>query len=348
MSTPTEEGFRWPAEWERHRATWLAWPHEADTWPGCLEQAREEHAALVRALAEREAVRLCVEGDAMEAEARAALERAGVRLERVAFHRIPTDDAWLRDSGPLVLVRDDGERALADFRFDAWGGKYPPWDRDDDLPRRVAEALGLRRFPADFVLEGGSVDGDGRGTLLTTEPCLLDSRREEGRSRGVMEERLAAWLGARRVVWLPHGIEGDDTDGHVDEVARFVAPGTVVAAWERDPSDPNHEPLAENWRRLRDARDAEGRPLRVVALPMPPPQEGPQGRLPASYANFCFANGACLVPAFGAPSDDEALEVLRGLLPDREVAPVPSKALVRGLGSLHCLTQQEPEAPPAG
>jgi len=343
---PAALGYRWPAEWEPHVATWLAWPHNPEAWPERLGRAEAAMAVFVRELCVREAVRILVPDEPVEKRARRCLADAGVAVDTtVQLHSIPTDDAWLRDTGPLFVVRERAgvrERALLDFRFDAWGGKYAPWDRDDAVPTGVAALLGLPRHAADFVLEGGSVDGDGAGTVLTTESCLLNPNRGAGRSRDTVEQRLEEWLGATRVLWLGAGIAGDDTDGHVDDVARFVGPATVVAAVEDDPGDANHAPLAENLRRLRGMRDARGKPLDVATLPMPPPLVIGGLQCPASYANFYLANGCALVPTFGAASDERALAVLRELLPGRDVVGIPSGDLVQGLGALHCLSQQEP------
>ncbi|MEE9606882.1 MAG: agmatine deiminase family protein [Myxococcota bacterium] len=343
-ATPASLGYRWPAEWEPHAATWLAWPHNAETWPERLEPAIEGFVAIVRELHAREPVRILVGDERMEESARRRLAAAGVEVDRVGFERIPTNDAWARDFGPIFLVRDaerepSRRRALVDFGFDCWGRKYAPWDLDDAAPRRIAGRLGLRRFAADFVLEGGSVDGNGRGTVLTTESCLLNPNRGAGRSRESMERRLATWLGATQVVWLGEGIAGDDTDGHVDDVARFVAPGTVVAAVG---SDANAAALAENLRRLRAARDQEGKPLDVLSLPMPPAHRVDGLLCPASYANFYLANGVALVPVFGVAEDAPALALLRDVLPGRDVVGIPCADLVCGLGAVHCLTQQEP------
>jgi agmatine deiminase len=347
---PPTPGLRWPAEWEPHAATWLAWPHNPDTWPGRLEAARDEFTAILRALRGRERVNLLVADEAAEEAVRCRLAGHGVDPEEgLGFHRLPTNDAWIRDYGPWFLAERDGEgrQVVVDFRFDAWGGKYPPWDLDDGVPGRVAAALDLERLEAGFVLEGGAVDGNGRGTVLTTESCLLNPNRGPDRCRDAMERRLAAWLGAQQVLWLAGGIEGDDTDGHVDDVARFVGATTVVAAVEEDPADPNFAPLAENLRRLRSMRDPEGRPLSVVSLPMPPAHRKGGHRCPASYANFYLANGVALVPVFGTKSDERALAVLAEVLPDREVVGIPCANLVMGLGAVHCLTQQEPARPPA-
>jgi len=302
---------------------------------------------MVRELSFRERVRLLVRDARMEDEARAELARAGADAGApIDFHLVATNDSWLRDSGPIFVVRGAGaarERLALDFGFNGWGGKYPPWDLDDEVPRRAAERLGLPTRRAGFVLEGGSIDGNGQGSVLTTESCLLNPNRESGRTREQMEERLAAWLGARNVLWLGDGIAADDTDGHVDDLARFVDAATVVAVVEEDASDANFAPLAENLRRLRRMRDQAGKPLAVVPLPMPPVHVVAGQRCPASYANFLLANGCALVPTFGARTDARALAVLRECLPGRDVVGVPCGDLVLGLGSIHCLSQQEPE-----
>jgi len=340
---PSQLGYRWPAEWERHRATWLSWPHNLETWPDALPAVRATFANFVHALTPHEAVEIGVADDAMEEIARAAIYAAGADPDRnVRFHRYPTTDAWCRDHGPIFVVKQDGSRALCDFQFDNWGRKYPGWELDDAVPRHVEKILGLPRFASEVVLEGGGIDGDGQGTVLTTESCLLNPNRGSGRTRDAMERVLAEFLGARQVVWLGDGIEGDDTDGHVDDIARFVAPGIVVAARCDDASDANHAPLADNLRRLRAARDVWGRALSVVELPMPPRLEMAGHRSPASHANFYIANGVVLVPIFGGASDARALAILRELFPDREIVGIDCAALVSGLGAIHCVTQQEP------
>jgi len=339
-------GYRWPAEWESHAATWLAWPHNPETWSGHLAAAQREFTAIVRALQGRDWVHLLVSNDAQEDAARTLLREVGVEPDSgIDFPRIETDDAWLRDSGPIFLVRDSGgrrERALIDFPFDAWGGKYLPCRNDAAVPMRISERTGVERFAADFVLEGGAIDGNGNGAILTTESCLLHENREAGRSREQMERRLAEWLGATHVLWLGAGIDGDDTDGHVDDFARFVDPSTVAIAGA-DPADAaNHAVLAENRDRLRRMTDGTGKPLAIVELPPPPVHRVDGHRCPASYANFYVANGAVLVPTFGARADARALAVLREIWTDREVVGVPCASLVLGLGGVHCLSQQEP------
>jgi agmatine deiminase len=327
---------RWPAEWEPHRATWLAWPHAPTTWPGHLAEAQAEYAEIVRALSGREEVELLVSGDAMEESARKQLAAAGVDADRgIRFHHVSTNDSWLRDTGPIFVSDDAGNRRALTFGFNAWGGKYPPWNLDDRVGARVAALAGVACEEPGFVLEGGSIDGDGAGTILTTESCLLNPNREATpRTRAQMEERLARWLGARRVVWLGEGIAADDTDGHIDDCARFVAPGVVIAA--HADAGPDAAILAENRRRLAAAG------LAVHDLPMPPVHRVGGEACPASYANFLLANGAALVPVFGAASDERALAVLRDVLPGREVIGVPCRTLVLGLGAIHCLSQQEP------
>jgi len=332
--------LRMPAEWEPHAATWLAWPHAVTTWPGCLEQAESEFEALVRALARFESVELVVQSEAHRARIATRLG-ALARDGAVRMHVIPTDDVWMRDIGPTFVRGSSGLVAL-DWNFDAWGGKYPPWDRDNAVAAHVARLVGVACERPGIVLEGGAIEVDGAGTLLATEPTLLDPKRNPGIDKRAIDALVLELLGVRRTIWLGDGIEGDDTDGHIDDIARFTYPGRVVCAREPDPRDPNHEPLEDCVARLRAARDAAGRALEVIDLPMPPPVLAGEDRLPASYANFYIANGAVLVPVFDAPADERALAVLRPLFPGREVVGVPSRALVRGLGAVHCLTQQQP------
>ena len=358
--TPAQLGYRMPAEWEPHEATWIAWPHNRDDWPGKFGPIRWVYVEIVRLLSWHENVNVVVRGGGMRGEAVDCLDRAGVDLDRVAFVKAPTDRVWLRDSGPSFVVNNrpgcDGDRVgMVDWKFNAWA-KYDNHRDDNRLPRRLGRHLGLRRWApraevdgksTRVVLEGGAIDVNGRGTLLTTEECLLGEvqARNPGLGREGIERALAEYLGARHVVWLGRGIMGDDTHGHVDDIARFVDERTVVTVVEPRESDPNHGPLADNLSRLNDARDQDGEPLRVVPLPMPAPVMFEGHRLPASYANFYIANGVVLVPTFNDPADREALGALASLFPGREVVGIHAVDLVWGLGTLHCLSQQQPAAP---
>jgi agmatine deiminase len=347
--TPAALGFRMPAEWEPHAATWLAWPHERSDWPGKLAPVPWVYGEVVRHLVPGERVRILVQDGAAERSARRVLARVGVDPGRVDFLRIPTDRSWTRDYCPLFVRRHDGEVAVTDWRFNGWA-KYPNFRRDDAVGARVARRLRRRawqpRGPRGerIVLEGGSIDVNGRGTLLTTEECLLSpvQARNPGLDRAELEAVLAAHLGVRKVLWLGRGIAGDDTHGHVDDLARFVGPATVVIAATEDPAHPDHAALAENRTRLERMTDQDGAALRVVSLPMPAPVSFDGQRLPASYANFYVANGVVLVPTFNDPADRLALGTLAELFPDRRVVGIHAVDLVLGLGTLHCMTQQEP------
>jgi agmatine deiminase len=344
--TPAEQGFHMPAEWAPHAATWLAWPHKEASWPGKLDRIPPIFATMARSLVRGEDVNICVADAAMEAAARAVLSEDGVALDRVHFFAIPTNDSWARDHGPIFLNREDGAQAIVDWDYNAWGNKYPPYDLDDQVPRRLGARLELPVFHPGMVLEGGSIDTDGEGTLLTTEACLLNPNRNPALDRGQIEARLRAYLGVEIILWLGDGIAGDDTDGHVDDLTRFVAPGVVVTAVEDNVHDANHHPLAENLARLRNLRDARGRRLDIHTLPMPDPVECEGQRLPASYANFYIGNRAVLLPQFACPQDEIAVRVLENLFPGRPIVGVDCRDLVWGLGAFHCLTQQQPCPPP--
>ena len=357
VASPEAPCRRWPAEWEPHRATWLSWPHNTLTWPGGLAAVEDAFCEIVRAILPDEVVEINVLHLEMAERVRARLLGAGCgagieELTGVRFHVVATDDAWIRDHGGIFIVEGKGENAchrLVDFEFDAWGGKYPPWDRDAKVASEMARIAQVSRLEPGFVVEAGALDGDGEGTILTTEWCLLNSNRGrpgQDRSRPALEGLLAETLGAKRVLWLGDGIVGDDTDGHVDDLTRFVSPGRVVTLVESDTADANYATLAENRRRLETMCDAAGRRLETIELPTPGVLEGPEGRLPASYANFYFANRAVLVPVFGVDADREALAILETAIEDRPVVPIPSQNLVLGLGAVHCLTQQEPALSP--
>lgn len=348
-----------PAEWEPHEATWLAWPHERRDWPGKFPPIAWVYGEVVRHLAPGEEVRILVQSAAVEAEARAVLKRVGVPAKSVRFFRVPTDRSWTRDTAPIFVRRDDGAVALTDWKFNGWA-KYPNHRRDDAVPAALATKLKLPRFVPvastvdkkgrpvrrQVVLEGGSIDVDGAGTLLTTEECLLSpvQARNPGLTRADLERILGEHLGVRKVLWLGRGIAGDDTHGHVDDLARFAGPRTVVIANEPNGRDANHRPLNENFERLQTMTNAAGERLEVVALPMPAPLFLDGVRLPASYANFYVGNAAVLVPTFNDPADRRALGILAELFPDRPVVGIHAVDLVWGLGTFHCMTQQQPAA----
>ncbi len=330
-----------PAEWAPHAATWLSWPHKEASWPGNFEPIPAIWVEMVRALTPGEHVNILVLNTPMQSNVRAQLSAAGVNLDHVSLHVVPTNDAWARDHGPM-FVTNGRELAIIDWIYNAWGGKYPPWEQDDVVPQRVAEILDLPLFEPGVVLEGGSVDVNGAGTVLTTEACLLNPNRNPHLKKAEIEAILASHLGVRNVLWLGDGIVGDDTDGHVDDLTRFVDPTTVVTVVEDDPNDANYAPLQDNLKRLRGMTDQDGQPLRVLTLPMPRPVIYEDQQLPASYANFYIGNSAVLVPIFDDPKDAAALAVLRDCFPTRRVVGISSRELVWGLGAFHCVTQQQP------
>jgi agmatine deiminase len=352
MSVPAQQAFRMPAEWAPHEATWLAWPHQRSDWPGKFATIPWVWTEIVRHLHVGERVRILVNDDRTERQARRLLREAHVELSQIDFCVIPTDRAWLRDSGPIFVKKEDGTLAGTDWRFNAWA-KYDDWQRDDAVAGRVLKELGLPSWQPVangqcVVLEGGSIDVNGAGLLLTTEECLLSpvQERNPGLTRDDLERVFAEYLGIKKVLWLGCGIAGDDTHGHIDDLARFVGPQTVVTVVEENSADPNYEPLQENLKRLKKMTDAEGRPLDVIPLPMPAPVWFKKQRLPASYANFYIANDRVLVPTFNDPNDRRALGVLADLFPGRAVVGIHAIDLVWGLGTLHCLTQQQPTARP--
>jgi len=340
-----------PAEWETHQATWLAWPHDSRDWPGRFGPIPWVHADIVKKITWGETARLMVRDAAEEARARSHLERHGVDMAQVDFRRIPTDRIWTRDSGPIVLRRAGprSSRAVAGFQFNAWA-KYADWKRDALVAERAGRALGLPLLPVErgsrrVVLEGGAVDVNGKGSILVTEECLLHPAvqvRNPGFDRRDYEAVFREALGAPNAIWLGKGIEGDDTHGHVDDLARFVGPGAIVLAREDDARDPNHRALSENRERLASARLQDGSRPEVIDLPMPRPIAFKGLRLPASYANFYVANAAVLVPTFNDPADRVALGILGELFRDRSVVGIHALDLVWGLGTVHCMTQQEP------
>ncbi|MGB6725370.1 MAG: agmatine deiminase family protein [Terracidiphilus sp.] len=344
-----------PAEWEPHEATWLAWPHNPEDWPGKFAAIPWLYAEIVRLLAARERVHLIVEDAAAEKLVRSMLKRAGADLDKVDFHHWPTDRGWTRDSGPIFVRSAEGRVGLTNWQFNGWA-KYDDWRLDDQVPVRVTELLGLAAWqPAikcqdgtdrTIVLEGGSIDVNGAGLMLTTEECLLSmaQQRNPGVSREQLEQVFSDYLGVDRVIWMNRGIAGDDTHGHVDDITRFVGVDTIITAVEPNTNDANHEPLAENLARLKAARTPEGKQFTIVELPMPRPVVFRGQRLPASYANFYIANGVVLMPTFHDVNDRVALNILAEAFPGRDVIGVHGVDLIWGLGALHCMTQQQPAA----
>jgi agmatine deiminase len=347
--TPFELGYAMPAEWERHHATWLGWPHEVSDWPGKFPAIPWAYAEIVRHLARNERVYLLVENRAAEKKVLDILAKSGVNVANVDFFPVPTDRGWMRDSGPISVVNPSGDLAYTHWRFNGWA-KYSNHKKDAVVAAQVNKTLKHRSWEPmhkgrRVVLEGGSIDVNGRGSLLTTEECLLSKTQERnpGFARDDYNEVFRNYLGVTQVLWLRNGIAGDDTHGHVDDLARFVDPTTIVAIEEKNKSDVNYAALQENLDLLRSMKDPDGKPFRIETLPMPAPIEFDGFRLPASYANFYIANNIVIVPTFNDPNDRVALNTLARLFPGREIAGIACRDLVLGLGTLHCMTQQQPK-----
>ena len=349
--TPRALGYRMPAEWEPHAATWLAWPHNRSDWPGKFESIPWVFADIIRHLARAEDVNLIVSSAREKKTAQEILRRSHANSSRVKFHLWPTNRIWIRDSGP-IFIKNSHSVALTNWRFNAWA-KYPDWKHDNQLPNRIAKKLKLQQFvpiaecnrkPHHVVLEGGSIDVNGQGLLLTTEECHMSKvqQRNPGLTKRDLEQVFADYLGIEKVIWLGRGIQGDDTHGHVDDISRFVAADTVLTAVEPSRADANYAPLQENLRRLRAATDLHGRRLQIIELPLPRPVIFRGQRLPASYANFYIANNLVLVPTFNDPNDRVALNILAGLFPKREIIGIHCGDFIWGLGAIHCMTQQQP------
>lgn len=344
MKTPRELGFRMPAETHPQDAIWLAWPHCAEIWYGNHEAVLACFVALIRELAFTERVRLLVPGPDVERDAVERLRRAEVQRSNVEFIPIPTNDFWMRDNGPIFLIDGRGGKAVVDWGFNGWGSKFGPSNLDDVVPLRISERGGWRCFQPDLVLEGGAVEVDGEGTILTTEQCLLNPNRNGAKSREDLEPFLRDYFGAAKVVWLGRGLSRDHTDGHVDNLARFVGPAHVLAVATQDSSHPDFEACRENLARLSASRDAKGRALRVVELPLPEPTRIAGEEVSPSYANFIIGNRVVAAPIYGLATDQAALEILAAAFPDRRVVGLRADDILSGGGSLHCISQQEPTA----
>jgi agmatine deiminase len=343
---PRSLGFRMPAEWERHTATWLTWPRrDGISFPDAFDAIPAVWAGLAKDLAQNEEVHINVFSPEHETEIRAALRAADAPLDtRIHLHPFPAYEPWCRDHGP-IFVRNEKELAVVDWRYNAWGDKYPPCDLDDEVPQHVARLLGLRLFSPPMILEGGSIEVNGAGTLLTTEACLLNPNRNPELTRAQIEQYLRDYLGVEQILWLGDGIVGDDTDGHIDDLTRFVAEKTLVTIVEDDPADENYALLRENRARLAAMRDPQGHPWNIVDLPTPGRIERDGQRLPASYANFYIANEIVLLPGFDHPNDEKACAILQKLFPTRRVVLRSALDLIWGLGAFHCITQQQPAGP---
>jgi agmatine deiminase len=341
---PKSSGYFFPAEFHPHTATWLSWPHKEASWPGKIETIYPVYAEFIKRVAEGELVNINVVNEAMKAKALGYLTAINADLSRINFFMHPTNDAWCRDHGPAFLINPNAEqkKIIVDWGYNAWGGKYPPFDLDDQIPTRIAEHYKIPVLYPGIVMEGGSVEFNGKGTLLTTRACLLNENRNPHLNQSQIEEYLVNYYGVDHILWLGDGIIGDDTDGHIDDLTRFVNADTVVTVVETNKRDENYEPLQENLRELNKLRLENGKQMNVVELPMPAPVVYDDMRLPASYANFYISNQYVVVPVFRDKNDEKALDILQQCFPDRKVIGLDSVDIIWGLGSFHCLSQQEP------
>ena len=342
--TPRESGYYFPAEFAPHEAMWLSWPHKEASWPGKINNIFPFYAKFIKEVSKSELVRINVADAAMENFARRYIEEAGADLSRVQFFYHPTNDAWCRDHGPAFLVNPDApqKKVVVDWGYNAWGGKYPPFDLDDVIPSLIANEFNLPVYHPGIVMEGGSVEFNGEGTILTSRACLLNKNRNPQLNQHQIEQFLFDYYGAAQVLWVDEGIVGDDTDGHIDDTVRFVNADTVLTVVEDDKRDENYQILQDNLAQLKSMRLLNGKQLNIVELPMPDAITWEDQRLPASYANFYIANGSVIVPTFRCDKDDRALSIIQQQFPGREVVGIDSTEIIWGLGSFHCLSQQEP------
>ena len=343
IDQPAKAGFYFPAEWAKHTATWLSWPHKEESWPGKIETIYKPYCEFIKIVAEGELVRINVADADMEAFAKSELEKVGADMSQIEFYHFPSNDAWCRDHGPAFLINTGTkQKAIIDWGYNAWGDKYPPFDLDDVIPTKIGEHFGLPVYHPGIIMEGGSVDFNGAGTILTTTACLLNENRNPHLNQEQIEAYLKNYYGVEQILWLGDGIVGDDTDGHIDDITRFVNEDTVVTVIEDNEADENYHLLQENLETLKTLRLPDGRPLNIVELPMPSPVIYDGQRLPASYANFYIANAAVIVPTYRDKNDEKALQILQQCFPDRKVVGIDSTDIIWGLGSFHCLSQQEP------
>jgi len=344
MNTPKQHGFHFPAEWAKHTATWLSWPHKEASWPGKIDLIYPKYCEFIKVLTEGELVRINVKDEQMAAFAKQQMLLQGVDLNRVEFFEFESNDAWCRDHGPAFLINPvTKQKAIVDWGYNAWGGKYPPFDLDDVIPTKIGERFGLQVYHPGIIMEGGSVDFNGAGTLITSTACLLNENRNPQLNQQQIEEYLQNYYGVEQVLWVGEGIVGDDTDGHIDDTVRFVNEDTVVTVIEENKNDPNHGLLKDNLEMLKKMRLLNGKQLNIVELPMPDEVIYEDQRLPASYANFYIANNSVIMPTYRCDKDEKALDILQGCFPDRKVVGIDSTDIIWGLGSFHCLSQQEPE-----
>lgn len=339
---PANQGFYFPAEWEEHEATWLSWPHNPATWPGKIDSIYKSYCEFIKLIAEGEKVKINVNNRTMAEEAFLKIKASGADMDQIYFYLNPTNDAWCRDHGPAFLVNEDrSKKMIVDWGYNAWGGKYPPFDLDNEIPSLIASQLGIPVAKPGIIMEGGAVDFNGKGTVLTTTSCLLNKNRNPHLTKEEIENYLKNFYGVKNILWLGDGIVGDDTDGHIDDITRFVNENTVVTVVEEDESDENYESLIVNRELLKGITISE-KPLTIIDLPMPNPVYFQEQRLPASYANFYISNKYVIVPIFNDPNDERAIEILQGCFPSRKVVGINSVDIIWGLGSFHCLSQQEP------
>ncbi len=342
-STPASQGFSFPAEWAPHTATWLSWPHKEESWPGKIATIYKPYCEFIKILTKGESVRINVADEKLKAFAVKQLQIAGVDLSKVEFFKFPTNDAWCRDHGPAFLINPETkQKVIVDWDYNAWGNKYPPYDLDDVIPTKIAKHFNLPVYHPGIVMEGGSVDFNGKGTLLTSTACLLNKNRNPHLNQQQIEAYLHNYYGVEQVLWVNEGIIGDDTDGHIDDTVRFVNEDTVVTVIEENKADENYYILQENLQMLKAMRLLNGKQLNIIELPMPEPVYYDDQRLPASYANFYIANSAVVMPTYRSKNDDRALDILQQCFPDRKVVGIDSTDIIWGLGSFHCLSQQEP------